>query len=83
MKLQFKFATGVKQSGRQHLIEELAKRGAHRVRPLFPGECDPELASLFIADVKDEKTGSEMLKYLQSSKVIEFAEPEVRRKLIR
>ncbi len=83
MKLQFKFAQGASEPSRQRVITELARRGAKAVRPLFPDQQDEELANLFVADYDDERAGSKMVEYLQHSPIVEFAELQVRRKLIR
>ena len=82
MKLQFKFRGGVPEAARQKLTRSLSEKGAS-VRPLFAGTKDQELSSLYVAEVDEEAAGKELLDLLQAAKEVEFAEPEVRRKLIR
>ncbi len=82
-KLQFKFINGAPEKERAVLDESLRERGATEVRPLFPGEPDPELAAICIVEYNDPGTGGKLLEYLQRSKVVEFAEDEISRKLIK
>lgn len=83
MKLQFKFADKIGQAGRQNVIRALSKCGVDEPQPLLPGETDAELAALFVVNVPSQGKADEVLALLNKSPAIEFAEPEVRRKLIR
>jgi hypothetical protein len=83
MKLQFKFREGTVEAARRKVISALAARGARGVRPLFPGERDKELATLYVVECKDPASGEQLLKLLNASRAVEFAEVELRRKLIR
>ena len=47
---------------------------------LFPDETDPELAALYVVSVADAH-GASALRHLQRSAAVEFAEPEVERRL--
>jgi hypothetical protein len=78
MKLQFKFTGAAGPNARQQLLKTLAKTGAAAVRPLFPDESDPELASLHVVDC-DAAAAEKLLALLKASGDVEFAEVEARR----
>jgi len=82
-KVQFKFATKATAQEMAALIAALRRHGASGVRALFPSDRDQELARLYIADAEDEAASLRLLALLKESTVVEYAEPEVRRKLIR
>jgi len=83
MKLQFKFRGGVPEAARQKFAQSLSAKGAKSVRPLFAESKDRELSLLYVAEVEEGAAGGELLDLLQAAKEVEFAEPEVQRKLIR
>jgi hypothetical protein len=72
MKIQLKFREDVDEPERRRVLDELDK--AER---LFPDEDDPELATLYVAELADEQA----LGALQRDRAVEFAEPEAVRKL--
>ncbi|MEK6274333.1 MAG: hypothetical protein AABM30_03255 [Actinomycetota bacterium] len=80
MKYQIKFHENARNTDRQAVLEEVARRRG-RVEPLFPDESDVELASLFVANVPAQSNDA-VLAILGDSPAVEFVEPEVRRKLI-
>ncbi|HKZ85003.1 MAG TPA: hypothetical protein VJ793_15225 [Anaerolineae bacterium] len=82
MKLQFKFSETTTMADRKKVLDGLSRQGAVSVRPLFPEEKDAELATLYMVDFVDDATGRRLLKLLTTSKAVEFAEKEARRKLI-
>ena len=82
MKVQFKFRERIGEAGRKRVLSALGPRGATGVRRLFPGERDEELANIYIVDVPDQATGRRVLTLLNGSREVEFAEWEVRRKLL-
>lgn len=82
MRVQFKFNESAPVAERQELVRVVKRHGAASVEPLFPGESDPELASLYTAECPPEADGGELISMLDSSDVIEFAEAEPTRKLI-
>ncbi len=82
MKLQVKFKENAPVSERDGVIGALSERGASAVRPLFPEARDPELGSLYVVELNGGDR-QRLLGYLKKAKAVEFAEPEVRRKLIR
>ncbi len=82
MKVQFKFKDKIAVAGRRRVLSTLGNHGVTGVRRLFPGERDAEVASIYIVDVPDEATGRRVLTLLNGSKEVEFAEWEVRRKLL-
>ncbi len=83
MRLEFKFREDASQARRERLVAEVTKRGAQKVEPLFPGEKDPELASLYKAEGVPDDVAPELASSLGSDEAIEFAEPSPDRKLIR
>ena len=56
------------------------KAGALSVRPLFPDNPDPELATLFIVDAMNAAAVPKLLQ-LKKHRAVEFVETEVRRRL--
>ncbi len=82
MKVQFKFRQRIGEAGRKRVLSALETRGVTGVRRLFPGVRDAETASIYIIDVPDEATGRRALTLLNGAKEVEFAEWEVRRKLL-
>jgi hypothetical protein len=48
--------------------------------PLFPGDDDPELASLYVLELPDDEA-EETLTELKRSSAVEFAEPQPERRL--
>ena len=81
-KLQFKFRGDSTSAARHRVIASLESEGADKVEPIFPGDSDEELATLYSALV-DERLVASLLRRLKRSRAIEFAEPEVERTLIR
>jgi hypothetical protein len=82
MKLQLKFREDASDEQREQVIDDLSAEGASAVRPLFPDATDGVRASLYIVDLSG---ASEMrvLSFLDRADAVEFAEPEVRRRLVR
>jgi hypothetical protein len=80
MKLQLKFRDGTKQAGRQRVIEKATRAGARAVRPLFPGDKDEALASLYVVDVANPARHDALVSLLSAEKSVEFVEDEVRRR---
>jgi hypothetical protein len=82
MKLQLKFREDASEEQREQIIEDLSANGVGAVRPLFPDATGGVRASLYIVDlnVASEKR---VLTFLNRADAVEFAEPEVRRKLVR
>jgi hypothetical protein len=72
MKVRVKFREHATDDERRHVLESLD--GAER---LFPDDEDPELASLYVAELPDRSA----LDTLKSSQAVEFAEPEAERRL--
>ena len=82
-KLQFKFVQEAGDEAREALTEKLHDRGALEVRPLFPGEKNPELAAIRVVEYRGDRNGGRLLRYLKRSKLVEFAEGQITRKLIK
>ena len=83
MRVEFKFRESAPADQRKQVIERAAAKGAVDVAPLFPGEQDPELASMYKAEgvPADEVEG--LVSQLGASTAVEFAERTPKRKLIR
>ena len=82
MKLQVKFRPGASTDSVDEVLGALVERGAGEVRPLFPGSGDPELGALYVVET-DGARRDRLLALLDRCDVVEFAEPETRRKLAR
>jgi hypothetical protein len=83
VKVQFKFKAKTDKKVQEGVIRALRAHGVGGVRQLFPKDADDELSRLYIADVADRSLGKRALSLLKRSAAVEFAEPEVTRKLIR
>lgn len=83
MKLNFKFKDEVGSPPRQRLIRSLQEHGASAVRPLFPAESDRDLGAFFVVEAKKDETAEGLLELLNESELVDFAEAEVVRKLVR
>jgi hypothetical protein len=83
MKVQFKFRDGIGAAERKRVLAAVSGRGTGGARRLFPAERDGDLASIYVLEVASEAAGRRALTILQRAKEVEFAEWEVRRKLIR
>ena len=73
MKIRLKIREQSSEDERRIVLDTLAP-GAER---LFPEEEDPELASLYVAELADTQS----LDALKRAKAVEFAEPEAERRL--
>ena len=82
MKLQVKFRPGTSSDRVDEVLGALADCGADDVRPLFPGSGDPQLGALYVVET-DGAGRDRLLRLLDRCDVVEFAEPEARRKLAR
>ena len=82
MKLQVKFRQGASDAQVDKVLDALVERGADDVRPLFPGSGDAQLGALYMVETNGG-SGERLLRLLDKSDVVEFAEPEARRKLAR
>jgi len=81
VKLQLKFREDASQAQREQVVQALAnEEGAGDVRPLFPDATDPMRSALYVVDADDHSEGP-LLSFLERADAVEFAEPEVRRKL--
>ena len=81
-KLHFKFQAGCNEGKRQALLQRLTQQHASQIQRLFPKENDDELAALYTLSTEDETSAEKLLAILNANPDIEFAEPEVQRKLI-
>lgn len=83
MRVEFKFRESAPASTRQQVVEQVARLGAKQVAPLFPGEQDPELASMYKAEGVPDDAVEQVVSKLDSQDAVEFAERTPERKLIR
>jgi len=78
--LHFQFAAHAADRDRRKLIESLKTRGARQVRPLFPGDADPEFGAMQVVEAAPDAVDA-LLAYLGQHEDVLFAEPAARRKL--
>ena len=83
MLVQFKFKPDADDNARREVIKALRTQGGRAVRQLFPGDENKELARLYVAAVSDRSVATKVVSLLKRSAAVEFAEPEVTRRLIR
>jgi cell division protein FtsX len=81
VKLQLKLRSGLTKAQRETVTSVAREAGAARVRPLFPGSTDAELADLYMVDVDSAAETSKLIEALEKHPAVEFVEREVRRKL--
>jgi len=77
MNVRFKFHARASDQERRDVIDTLAA-GAER---LFPDDADPELATMYVTEVPDDKHAADALAALRRAEAVEFAEPEPPRHL--
>lgn len=83
-KLNFKFSETSGEGEQHRVIDRLREVGARDIHPLFPNDPEPELSNIYSADVPDDCRETRLLDVLKKEKqVVEYAEPEPRRRLIR
>ena len=82
MTLHFKFSTESAPEARERLVEALLADGATAAFPMFDGEDDPEVAALYVVEVKDHESEERILAVLEKAEEVEFAEQPVWRRLI-
>jgi hypothetical protein len=75
VKIQFKLREDADESECRRVVHHVA----HAER-LFPDERDPELATLYVAELPDDDA-ADTLGELQRSTAVEFAEPQAARRL--
>lgn len=83
MVVRFKFKTNTGRKVRQAVIRALRAEGVGGVRQLFPGDENETLALLYVAEVGNRSVQSRALSILKGCPAVEFAEPEMIRRLIR
>lgn len=81
MRLLFKFKESAPPGERERVLTRLRKHGAEAVEPLFLEVGDDELASMFVIDTADD-AADRLLARLRDDGAIEYAERDVRRKLV-
>jgi hypothetical protein len=77
VKIQFKLREDADDDECRRVVATVAQ--AER---LFPDDDDPELATIWVADVPDDRA-ADTLDELKRSRAVEFAEPEAERGLHR
>jgi hypothetical protein len=76
LKIRVKFREHSSEDERRQLLDSLAP-GAER---LFPEDDDPQLASIYVAELANPEA-ADTLAALKRSESVEFAEPEAPRRL--
>jgi hypothetical protein len=79
--LQLKFRDGAPEEERASVLERIK---ASRAKPerLFPGESDPELASMYTVNDVPEGEAAALTRDVGAHEAVEFIEPAAARKLI-
>jgi meiotically up-regulated gene 157 (Mug157) protein len=80
MRVQLKLSEASSTHDRNRFLKRLESEVEH-VERLFPEETDDELASLYVLDLADDAPKDTLTK-LSREPEVEFAEPEVSRRLI-
>jgi hypothetical protein len=75
VKIQFKLREDADESECRRVVDDVA-----RAERLFPDERDPELATLYVAELPDDDA-ADTLGELQRSTAVEFAEPQATRRV--
>jgi len=83
VRLEIKFRESASPDRREGVIETAKDLCAAELEPLFPGESDAELASLYKAEGVPEERADEVVAKLNSLDEVEFAERAPGRRLIR
>jgi hypothetical protein len=83
MAIQFKFREDAPDEQRAQLIRTVQEQYGAAVRPLFPGEEEPELAALYRVEGVAADRVPQALDMLSASKDVDFAESDAPRRLIR
>jgi hypothetical protein len=78
--LRLKLRDDAGDDARGDVVAGLEKLGA-TLEPLFPGDADPELSTLFTVSVDDDHA-TQAISLLARSRAVEFAEQEAGRRLI-
>ncbi len=81
-KVQFKFHEDTTSDDRRELIAKLEDGGADRVEALFPDAPDEELATIYTVLIGEDRQCAKLLRLLNRSRQVEFAEAEPDRRLI-
>ena len=82
MRLEVKFRESAPADRRDEVIEKVRDLCAAELGPQFPGEKDPQLASLFKAEGVPEDRADELVATLDALDDVEFAERAPKRRLI-
>ncbi len=80
--LHFQFHKGIAAHHRRDVFDGLCRAGARRVRPLFPGQEDEELADLFVVEFDEPTSGQDLMHWLNDRKEVAFVEQPPGRKLL-
>ena len=75
--LNFQFEKGILDSDIADLLDNMRKAGATSVRPMFPGDGDPDLATLYVVECADKRRFQVLL---STGYPVKFVEEQVRRK---
>jgi hypothetical protein len=82
VRLLFKFKENVPADEQERVLTSLRTNGARDVERLFPDALETDLASLFVLDPGPDDGATRFLSLLEEEPVVEYAEPEVQRKLV-
>jgi hypothetical protein len=82
MRMQLKFRDGTSEHERAVVLAQITASTA-RAEPLFPGESDPELASIYTVEDVPETGAEALTRSVGAHDAVEFIEPSAERKQIR
>lgn len=81
--IRFQFTPASERRAREAVRARLLAGGAADVEPLFPGEDDPELASLYTAHAADDAAAAGLVALLEGDASVAFVEGDAARRLVR
>jgi hypothetical protein len=82
MPIQVKLREGITSARRDAVLKTVEVESGLPVNPLFPGLDDPELASIYRVETKPDPGEASLVDKLNGLEDVEFAEPDVQRRLI-
>jgi hypothetical protein len=80
--LQLKFRDGAPEHERASVLDQIRAAKA-RPEPLFPGESDPELASMYLVQDVPEGAAEALTRAVGDHAAVEYVERAASRRLIR
>ena len=82
MRLEIKFHETATPAQREAAVEQVRSFGAETVEPLFAGEQDAELASLYAAEGVPDAQADDIVSSIGALDAVEFAEKTASRRAL-